>query len=325
MKAVQFSRFGPPEVLEYVEVDKPTPKKGEVLIKAQSISVNFSDIYMREGGYGKIPLPATPGLEMSGIVESVGEGVTKVSKGESVILLGRKCYAEYALAGEREVTPIPRDIDPDMAAAIPINYLTAYHMIHTVANTQSGQTILAYATAGGVGTAITQLGKLAGIKVIGVTSTDEKAKYAKNQGITHVINFNTEDVVKKVMEITNGKGVDLILDSVAGKTFPTNFDMLAPLGQVILYGQRGGAPPPNTFEKLMSNFTRGVGMRVFSVYSVSARYPELMIQSMTTMIEYLRKKKIHPEIYARIPLREAAKAHKLLESRIVTGKIILKP
>ena len=264
-------------------------------------------------------------MELAGIVESVGEGVTKVSKGESVILLGRKCYAEYAIASEREVTPIPKNVDPDMAATLPVNYLTAYHMIHTVTNTQSGQTILAYAAAGGVGTAIIQLGKLAGINVIGLTSTDEKVQYAKKQGITHVINHSKEDVTKKVMEITNGKGVDLILDSVAGKTFTSNFDMLAPLGQIILYGQRGGAPPPNTLDKLMTNFTRGIGIRVFTVYSVSARYPDLMTQSMTTMIEYLRKNKIHPEIYARIPLREAAKAHKLLESRVVTGKIILKP
>ena len=327
MKAIQISQTGSFEVLEYVDVDTPTPGRGQVLVKVESISVNFTDVMLRKGIHPMVPpLPTIPGLDFSGVVESVGEGVTQVRPGQNVVVIGKKCYTEYALASAGSVVLTPEGIDMDAAAALPVNYLTAYHMLHTMGHVEAGQTILAYAAAGGVGTAIIQLAKLAGVTVIGLTSSDGKARYTKEQGIDHIINYKTENVTQRVKEVTDGKGVNLILDSVAGEAFNRNFEMLAPLGQIIWFGMAAGVPPENLVEQFASNFEKGAGVRVFHLlYSVAEPYPDLMAQSIETMVKYLTEKKIEPHIHERIPLSDAARAHEMLENRIVTGKLILKP
>jgi len=327
MKAIQISQTGSFEVLEYVDVDTPTPGRGQVLVKVESISVNLTDVMVRKGIHPMMPpLPTIPGLDFSGVVESVGEGVTQVRPGQNVVVIGEKCYAEYALASAGSVIPTPEGIDMDAAAAFPVNYLTAYHMLHTMGHVEAGQTILVYAAAGGVGTAIIQLAKLAGVTVIGLTSSDVKARYTKEQGIDHIINYKTENVTQRVKEITDGKAVNLILDSVAGEAFNRNFEMLAPLGQIIWFGMAAGVPPENLVEQFVSNFEKGVGVRVFHLlYSVAEPYPDLMAQSIEMMFKYLIEKKIEPHIHERIPLSDAARAHEMLENQIVTGKLILKP
>jgi NADPH2:quinone reductase len=327
MKAVQVGRTGSVDVLTYVDLDIPKPGAGQVLVRAESISVNFADVMIRRGTYPMMPpLPAIPGFELSGFVETVGEGVTEVQKGERVVALGERCYAEYVLADTGSLISIPDTVDMDAAAAFPVNYLTAYHLLHTMGRVEPRQIVLAHAAAGGVGTAVIQLAKLADVTVIGLTSRDEKARYAKKQGIDHVINYKTENVTQKVKEITDGKGVNLILDSVAGGTFGSNFEMLAPLGQIIWFGSASGSPRVNILDQLKINFGKGVGVRVFHLFfSVARPYPELMRQSIEKMVSYLKKKKVEPHIYERIPLSGAARAHKLLESQTVTGKLILKP
>jgi NADPH2:quinone reductase len=224
MKAVQIHETGGFDVLKYEEVKTPSPETGQVLINVVSASVNFADVMVRKGVYPFMPpLPAIPGLECSGIVESVGEGVTGIRPGQHVVLLGEKCYAEYVLADAGSVTPIPDDLNMDEAAALIVNYATAYHMLYTMGGVKEGQCVLVYAAAGGVGTAVTQLAKIAGVKVIGLTSSDEKAQYARDQGIDFIINHKTEDVAEKIKEITHGQGVNLILNSVAGDTFGGTF------------------------------------------------------------------------------------------------------
>ena len=327
MKGIQIQRTGGPEVLDYVELETPTPGTAQVLVRTESISINFADVLIRKGLYPMMPpLPAVLGLEASGTVEVVGDGVTQVDVGQRVCFISDGCYAEVVLVDAAALIPIPDMLDSDAAAAFPINYLTAYHMMHTMAKLEKGQTILSYAAVGGVGVAVIQLAKLAGLNVIGLTSSDEKALRARELGIDHIINYKTQNVVEKVKELTHGEGVDLILDSVAGASFPSNFEMLAPLGQVIWYGMAEGPPPANLLEPLTTHFGKGIGVRTFHLlFSIAAPFPQLMAESIQTMVRYLAEKQVNPVIHDRIPLKEAAHAHKLLESQQTIGKLILKP
>jgi NADPH2:quinone reductase len=313
--------------LEYVDVKTPKPGKGEVLIKTQSISVNYADVRMRQGLSSiETPLPLIPGLEASGTIEALGEGVHKFQPGQMVVTIGHSCYAEFVCSNADSVIRIPDTLDMDKAAAFPTNYLTAYHMMHTMANLREGQTILVYGAAGGVGTAVIQLAKISGFTVIGLTSNGKKAAYAVEQGINHIINHMDEDVPGRVAEITGGMGVDLILDGVGGETFEQNFNMLAPLGQIIWFGHAGGPLKADILGQLRQNFRKGVGVRVFHLlYSIAQPFPLLMTQSIQLMVDYLIQGKINPSIYKKISLSGAARAHKLLESREVMGKLLLKP
>ena len=326
MKAVQIEKTGSWEVLKYKEVETPAPGPSQVRVKTAAISVNFADIMLRIGTYPTMPpLPAIPGLECSGTIDSVGENVKELKADQPVIVFGPNCYAEYVLAEAAEVVPVPEGIDLDDAAALTVNYLTAYHMLHSMANIKKGQTVLVYAAAGGVGTAVIQLSKPGGFSVIGRTSTDEKLAFAQRQGADYVINYNREDVVARVKEITNGTGVDLVLNSVAGDTFAGDFEVLAPLGQIIWFGFAAGPPEENLTALLQNHFTKSVGIRAFVIYTIAQIHPDRLRQSYEVLYRYLKEGTVKPHIQERIPLAEAPRAHRLLESGSVTGKLILKP
>lgn len=326
MKAVQIETTGSWNVLQYKEVETPEPGPSQVRVKTASISVNFADIMLRLGNYPIMPpFPAIPGLECSGTIDAIGENVKGLKTGQSVIVFGPDCYAEYVLAEADGVVPIPEGIDLDDAAALTVNYLTAYHMLHSMAGMENGQTVLAYAAAGGVGTAVIQLSKPGDFTIIGLTSTDAKVAFAENQGADHVINYNREDVVARVNEITNGSGVDLILNSVAGDTFARDLEVLAPLGQIIWFGYAAGPPEENLTECLQNHFTKSVGIRTFVIYTIAQMHPDLLRHSYEVLFRYLKEGTVKPHIQERIPLAEAPRAHQMLESRTVTGKLILKP
>jgi len=323
VKAIQIQQTGSFNVLEYVDIETPIPAAGQVLIKVESISVNFADTMVRWGNYAPMPkLPAILGMECSGFVEALAEDINQFSPGQRVACMGEKCYADHVLANSDSLIPIPDIIDMDEAAAFPINYLTAYHMLNTMARVQPGETVLCYAAAGGVGVAVAQLSKLANITTIGLTSTDEKAVFAQNQGHNHVINYKKENVVKRVREITDGKGVNVILNSVAEKSFSIDFKLLAPLGQIIWFGFAGGALETDLTKRLSVTYNQSLGVRTFYLHSVPR---DIMLKSIGILLDYLAKKKIKPFIYERIPLSDAARAHQLIESGATMGKIILKP
>ena len=176
-----------------------------------------------------------------------------------------------------------------------------------------------------MGTAVIQLAKQADVTVIGLTSTEEKVNFARAQGIDHIINYKTEDLVEQVKKITDGKGVSIILNSVAGDTFSRDFEILAPLGQIIWFGMAAGLPQGNLNEQLGAGFAKSAGIRTFVLYSIFDLDPTLASRSSGKLFGYLAEKKIKPHIYERIPLSEAARAHELLESGTVHGKLILKP
>lgn len=330
MKAIQVPRLGPADVLEIVDLPTPKPGREQVLVKVAAASVNYIDVLLRGGVY-PLPrdLPFIPGVECSGTVENTGAAVVNLMPGQKVVVLGRhdhlKCYAEYMLVEAEDVTPLPDGVDLDAAAAMPVIYLTAHFMLHGMANLTPGQTVLVHAAAGGVGTAIVQLGKLAGLRLIGLTSSDGKVSFANQQGCDHVINYNTEDVASRVREITSDLGVDVSLNSVAGDTFGRDFDLLAPLGLVIWYGMAGGPPTENLAELVGGGFGKSVGIRTFAIYSLASRYPSLFAKARQEMVDLLAAGKIKPYIHERLPLAEARRAHELLESGVVTGKVILHP
>jgi NADPH2:quinone reductase len=326
MKAVQFKQTGSWDVLKYNEVETPSPEPSQVRVKTAAISVNFADIMLRKGIYlEKPPFPAVPGLECSGTIDAIGKNVKGLKTGQPVIVFGPNCYAEYVLAERAQVVPVPDGIDLDDAAALTVTYLTAYHMLHSIAGIQKGQTALVYAAAGGVGTAVIQLSKPAGFTVIGLTSTNEKSDFAQSQGADYSINYRREDVTDRVKEITRGMGVDLILNSVAGNTFARDFEVLAPLGQIIWFGFAAGAPEKNLTDLLQTGFRKSVGIRTFVIYSIAQMHPDKMRQSYEVLFRYLKEGIVKPHIHERIPLEDAPRAHRMLESGAVTGKLILKP
>ncbi len=330
MKAIQVHSLGPADVLTYTDVDIPAPGTDQVLVKVAAASVNYLDVLLRSGAY-PVPrdLPYIPGVECSGTAESMGPNVTSVRQGQHVMVFGRddhlECYADYVVVDAVDVTPIPADIDLNAAAALPVIYLTAYHMLHTMAQVREGQTVLVHAAAGGVGSAIIQLGKLAGLTLIGLTSSEEKMQFALAEGCDHAVNYKSEDVAARVSEITGGRGVDLSLNSVAGDTFGRDFAMLAPLGQIISYGMAAGPTTENLTELVTANFGKSAGIRTFVIYNVANHYPEEMDRAKEELVRLLAAGKIRPPIFECIPLAEATRAHTLLEAGTVKGKLVLKP
>ena len=220
MKAIVFAQTGGPEVLALAEVPRPDVRPGMVLVKAHAIGVNFADTRFRQGTYvAKPKLPDTPGMEAAGVVEAVGEGVTDLKVGARVAAFTVKSYAEYCQAPASMVIPLPDSVSFVEGAAFPIQVLTAYHMLHTADSTGPGRTVLVHSAAGGVGLAAVQLAKAAGARVFGTVSSDAKARLVREHGADAVINYATEKFADEVLRLTDGRGVDLVLDAVGKPTF----------------------------------------------------------------------------------------------------------
>ena len=312
-------------MLKYENLPDPEYKSHEVLVKIESISVNFSDTLIRRGLYPYMPeFPAILGNEAAGRITALGADVKELNIGQKVIVFGYPSYATLTAVPATRVIPIPENIDLDEAAALPIIYQTAYHMLHTVRRVRPGETVLVYAAAGGVGTAVIQLGKMAGIKMIGLTSTDEKAENIIAQGIDHVINYKKENVVERVLELTDGKGVDLILDCVGGPDFGDNFKMMNTMGHLIWFGIAAGNPSTNLLAALGKEPAKSYAVSMFHLYAI-INNPRLMTESFGILIGYLAEGKIKPVIYDRIPLEEAGRAHDILEKHENIGKVLLRP
>jgi len=325
MKAIQYTHIGPPDVLKLVELPRPVPESNQVVIKTQAISVNFADTQLRKGTYPvSASLPAIPGIEASGRIAALGAAVKDLTMDQSVLYFGTSCYAEYILADADAVTPLPEGIDPDQAAALQVNYLTAFHLMHTLGRIKAGETLLCTAAAGGVGTAVMQLARLAGVQSLGLTSSPEKIAFARRQGAAHLINYTRENTVGRVLELTRQHGVDLILDSVQGPNFAKNFDMLAPLGRLIWFGSAAGPADVDLMTLMRQHASKSVSVSVFSLYSLLSR-PNLWQSTLARLIGYLASGQITPVIDSRFELSRAARAHTILESGQTRGKILLKP
>lgn len=331
MKIVQFKKPGGPDVLEAVEAPIPAVAPDQVLVKAQWIGVGIPDILIRSGVYAWMPpLPCTPGTEMSGTIEKVGSAVGTFKVGQKVIVSARErkerggCYAEYIAVEPSAVYALPDGCDMEGAACL-ANYQVAWHLLWSAARARPGETVLLYAAAGGVGNAVVDLAKGAGMKVIGVVSSGDKAAFARDIGCFATIDRKREDVATRAKELTGGRGVDLVIDPVGGPQFARQLDVLAPLGQVVLYGQLGGkSEGVDLMGPLRKRFGDSLGVRAFSMHTFD-HWPEKRRECTLDLLQQLAARKISPRIHARLPLADAAKAHRILEGGEVLGKVLLKP
>jgi NADPH2:quinone reductase len=329
MKLIQFGQPGPPSVLQCLDVPVPEPKAGEVLIRAHAIGVGIPDTAIRAGTYGHMPpLPATPGTELSGFVEKIGAGVTSRRVGQRVYATARERphrgghYAEYVTAPAEATFVLPDTVDLDAAAAL-ANYQVAYHLLNDAVRPRPGQTVLIYAAAGGMGNALIDLAKAAGLMVIGVVSSAEKARFARELGADHVIDRKAEQVAARVAAITAGRGVDIIIDPVAGPTIPGNIALLAPCGTLVIYGGLGGKAAHDLLPTLRLS-KNSPAVRQFSIHTWDDLVEERRA-GMRALIDMLAAGKLRPRIHGHLPLAEAARAHELLESGAVLGKLLLRP
>jgi NADPH2:quinone reductase len=321
MHAIQVKRHGGPEALEYVEVETPRPKNGEALVRLEAIGVNFVDVYHRTGLY-RLELPLTPGSEGAGVVEEVGPGVTEVRKGDRVAwaMVVGSC-AEYAVVPAWKLVPIPSGIDARTAAAAILQGMTAHYLAMSTYPLKKSDTALVHAAAGGIGGLLVQVAKMRGARVFGTASTEEKAKIAREAGADEVINYKERDFETEVMRLTGGKGVNVVYDSVGKTTFDKSLNCVTRRGLLALFGQSSGPVPPFDPARLAKN---GIYLTRPSLGHYAADREELLTRA-GEMFTWIREGRLKLRIDRDLPLRDAAKAHRLLEGRETKGKLILLP
>ncbi|WP_327145605.1 quinone oxidoreductase family protein [Nocardia sp. NBC_01327] len=321
MRGVRFDEFGGPEVLRLVELELPEPGAGEVSIDVAYVGVNFADLQARSIGYRVAGLPFVPGLELSGHVRAVGAGVEGLTVGQPVAAITEGgAYAEVALAKAATVFPVPEGVDLRTAATLPTVLPTAYALVHTVGRLQPGETVLVQAAAGGVGTVAGQVAKLAGAgAVYGVVSSAAKADYARKLGYDDAFLSDTFD--DQVREATGGRGVDLVLDPVGGQTLQRGLDALALFGRLVSFGNAGGESAWQVGSPQL--YPRGRSVAGFSILSLTANEPEVLREIASRAFELVTSGQVDLPITAEFPLGEVAEAHRLMESRTSTGKLIL--
>jgi NADPH2:quinone reductase len=330
MKAIQIRRTGGPEVLELVDLPTPEPGPGEVVVRAHSIGVGMPDVLVRTGRYQWAPpMPAVLGIEMSGHVSAVGAGVEDLRVGDTVFASARElpvrgnCYAEYLRAPARAIYRLPAGVDLEAAACLS-NYQVAWHLLNSATNGYRFESVLVWAAAGGVGSAVVQLARLAGKQVIALAGSPAKCAFALEQGAHHCIDYKADDIGARIAELTGGRGVDLILDPVGGPDFHRNFRWVAPLGLVVNYGLLQGRADPSYAAVMQERFGDSLGFRFFSMH-VFDEQPERRRAAMRELLPLLAQGKVRPRIFERLPLAHARRAHELFDSGGVIGKLLLKP
>ncbi len=322
MKAIQFKEVGGPDVMRIAEVPTPEPRPGMIRMKVHSVGVNFADTFFRQGTYLVRPkLPDTPGMEAAGVIDAVGPNVEGLKPGMRVAAVGLKTYGEYAIFYANQTIPLPDFVSYDEGAAFPIQTLTAWFMLHVSHRTEPGQTVLVHSAAGGVGVVASQIAKAAGARVIGTVSSEAKVAVAKQHGADDVINYVTHDFAEEARLLTNGHGVDLILDAVGKPTFEKGLGCLAPFGHSILYGRAGGPPDKLDVFRL---FEKSLKVSGFVLFTASSNH-DLMRKGTEQCFRLMKEGKLKMLIGRKFPLAEAPAAHRHIESRESVGKIVLAP
>ncbi|AQQ52618.1 quinone oxidoreductase family protein [Planococcus lenghuensis] len=321
MKAVMVTEFGSADSMHYTEVDMPDVKAHDVLIRVEKTSVNFADIKSRYGKKGA-QIPFIPGLDAAGVIEKVGADVQALRAGQRVIAFPKHgSYAEFVLASEQLVFPIPDGLDINTAAACPTVSFLSHRLLTNIADLQQGESVLIHAAAGGVGTTAIQLAKLLGAgQVIGTVGSYDKVEIVRANGADHIINYRKEDFAAAVNELTNGQGVDVILDSVAGEITETSLECLAPYGRLVQFGNSGGRAGTIKTNDLHASCRSVLG---FSLGTTRKKRPYLLKETATQIFPLLADGRLKMNIGHEFTLREAADAHRLMENRLSTGKILL--
>ncbi len=326
MKQVQIKQYGPPDVLTLVEADIPQPKAGEIMISVEAIGVNYSDTLRRRNKYFQpTPLPYVLGSEAVGKIVSVGEGVSEpYTAGATVlgILPDGGGYSEYVCAVAQYCVPLPPNFDPNTATAIFVQGSTAQLMISQVAKNVRGKTVLINAAAGGVGSLLVQLAKLNGAVVMAASSSDEKLKVAKSLGADVVINYSTPGWSAQVKEANQGKGVDIAFEMVGGAIYNESIKCLAQGGHLIVYGAASGVQGSVHPEYFVDENISQSGFNL--AFFVTTKTP-VWQEALGTVIGLIAQGKLNIETPKKFALKNAAQAHKEIEARKTTGKVVLNP
>ncbi|HEU4844049.1 MAG TPA: quinone oxidoreductase [Burkholderiaceae bacterium] len=322
-KVIQMSRTGGPEVMALIDVTLAPPGPGEAQVRHEAIGVNFIDVYFRTGLYPQ-PLPAGLGMEGAGVVEAVGPGVTEVKVGDRVAYAGRPngAYAQARNMPAAALLVLPDHIGFDTAAAMMLQGLTVQYLFHRTVALKAGDTILFHAAAGGVGLIACQWAKVLGVNLIGTVGSEQKAALARANGAAHVINYNTENFVERVREITGGKGVSVVYDSIGKDTFTGSLDCLAPLGMMVSFGNASGPVPPFSLGELASRGSLFITRP--SLMNYMARREDLEA-SAASLFGVVGSGEVKVPVRQRYNLADVAQAHIDLESRKTTGSSILLP
>lgn len=322
MKAMRVHKYGGPEVLILDEIPTPEPKAGEARVKIEAIGLNYIDIYQRTGLY-PLPPPFTLGMEGAGVVDAVGDNVTEVQKGDRVaysMVLG-SC-AEYAIVPAWKLAPIPADVGVKSAAALMLQGMTAHYLTHSTYTLRKGETALVHAAAGGVGLLLVQMAHHLGATVMGTVSTEAKAALAKEAGADHVILYTQTDFAAEVKKLTEGRGVHVVYDSVGQSTFSKSLDCLRPRGTMALFGQSSGPVPP--FDPAILVAKGSLFLTRPSLIHYTLDRAELL-QRAADLFAWTASGKLKLRIEKSFPMSEAAEAHRQLEGRKTTGKVLLIP
>ncbi len=323
MKAIVVKEHGGPEVLSYEDVPVPQPGPGEAGVRLAAAGVNFIDIYQRTGLYPIEP-PFTLGQEGAGEVDAVGEGVEDLSVGDHVAFAGvMGAYAEYVVAPAERLVPVNVTlVEARLAAAAMLQGMTAHYLTHSTFPLEEGQTALVHAAAGGVGLLLCQMAKLRGATVIGTAGSKEKAQLARDAGADEVIVYTEQDFVEATRRLTGGEGVHVVYDSVGKSTFDGSLDCLRPRGYMVLFGSSSGPVPP--FDPQILNQKGGLFLTRPSLAHYTASREELMWRA-ESVLSWIGNNALEVRIGNTYPLSEAARAHRDLEGRKTTGKLILIP
>lgn len=322
MKAIVVTKFGGPEVLEFKEVPKPKLGANQVMIRVEAAAVNFVDIKNRYGQHHSLHEPPyIPGVDVSGTIEQLGENVTNFNIGQRVCgFTVSGSYAEYAVLDSQLAFPLPDHVSFEIGASVPVVGLTSY-MLFDYGGLKKGDSVLIHAAAGGVGTTAVQLAKILGAgKVIGTVGSDEKRDVVYKAGADHVINYQHENFVERVLEHTQGKGVQLILDPVAGDIGKKSLQCLAKFGRLINFGKASGESSCYHTDEIQSSCRTVMG---FSMGSIRKTHPFLLKEPAEQLFKYLNRGDMEIFISSRFKLEDAVSAHRLIESRKSQGKIVL--
>ncbi|MEM7047337.1 MAG: zinc-binding dehydrogenase [Pseudomonadota bacterium] len=318
---------GEPDVLTKIDVPTPKPTTDKILIRNHASAVNFIDTIMRRGEMpeGMMPeLPHVPGIEGAGVIEALGNGVEGLNVGDRIVWMGpigAGGYGTHSVVGQSYVTKIADDIDFTTATALPVNAMTAWHMMVNLGGAKAGDTVLVHAAAGGVGTMALQIAKNRGLTTIASASAD-KHEYAKAQGANHVIDYRSEDVVARIKEITNGKGVDITLNPISGESLKNDLEVLSPLGTAVLFGFLAGPPAGNFADDLAKHFQKSIAVRMSDIYTYYDNRSDEFNGNLVEIFNLLAQGVLKSQITS-LSLEEIAEAHRRLEAGETTGKLVL--
>lgn len=322
MKAIQVSQTGGPDVLTLVDLPTPTPKPNEALVEIKASGVNFIDVYFREGRY-PTPLPFINGQEGAGVVTGVGSDVTNVRVGDRVAYTSSLgSYAEFAAVPSARLVKIPDALSFEQAAAAMLQGMTAHYLLYSTYKLQSGETALIHAAAGGVGLLLVQMAKKIGARVIATAGNEEKAKLAREAGADDCIIYTQSDFESETKRLTDGKGVHVVYDGVGKATFDKDLEVLRMRGYLVLFGGSSGAVPPFDLIKLSQKGSLFITRPTLAHYTTTRDELEWRANDVLGMIA---RGELKLRIHKVYPLGEVVQAHRDLEGRKTTGKLLLKP